>query len=212
MTSPWPAVQLVQPSRACCGLTKAAQKRRRYVTRATVAVATCVHKGFAKSLDLPFPLDACHTCHVIAKKATDLFRWSFPSEYSFVSEDLRYGKRPAKASSEAQVRLFSDHTVLIPFPAPSAFLRSHLISDTTLSNHTMSQLAITVGSKTLCATLQEVLDHNHHNINCVNLKNLPSRPEVFAVGDTVDVEARMGAGFNLPGGEATVLSRKTGWW
>lgn len=73
----------------------------------------------------------------------------------------------------------------------------------------MSQFAITVGSKTLCATLQEVLDHNHHNINCVNLKNLPPRHEVFAVGDTVDVEARMGAGFNLPGGVATVLSRKT---
>jgi hypothetical protein len=121
---------------------------------------------------LPFPLDACKTCYEIAKKATYLFRWSFPPEYSFVSEDPRYGKRPAKASPKAQ-------------------------------------LAITVGSKTLCATLQEVLDHNHHNINCVNLKNLPSRPEVFAVGDTVDVEARMGAGFNLPGGVATVLSRKT---
>jgi hypothetical protein len=61
----------------------------------------------------------------------------------------------------------------------------------------MSQLAITVGSKTLCATLQEVLDHNHHNINCVNLKNLPPRPEVFAMGDTVDGEARMGAGHRV---------------
>jgi len=56
----------------------------------------------------------------------------------------------------------------------------------------MSQFAITVGSKTLCATLQEVQDHNHHSINCVNLKNLPPRPEVFAGGDIVDVEARMG--------------------
>jgi hypothetical protein len=115
---------------ACCGLTKAVQKQRRYVTRATVAVATCMHKGFAKSLELPFPLDACHTCYVIAKKATDLFRWSFPSEYSFVSEDPRYGKRPAKAFPKAQVRLFSHHPVLIPFPAPSFFVQSHLISGT----------------------------------------------------------------------------------
>lgn len=105
---------------ACCGVTKAFQKNRRYVWRATVAVATCVHKGFAKSLELPFPLDACKPCYDIAKEATDLFRWSFPSESSFVSEDHRSGKRPAKTSHEAQVRLFSHPPVL--FPAPSAFL------------------------------------------------------------------------------------------
>jgi hypothetical protein len=115
---------------ACCGVTKPVQKHPRCVTRAAVAVATCVHKGFAKSLELPFPLDACKTCYEIAKKATDLFRWAFPSEYSFVSEDHRSGKRRAKAFPKAQVRLFSHHPVLFPFPAPSAFLRSHLISDT----------------------------------------------------------------------------------
>jgi hypothetical protein len=67
-------------------------------------------------------------------------------------------------------------------------------------------LGIAVGTKTLLTTLQELLDNN---MNCVNLKNLPPRPKVFAVGDTVDVGARMGPRNNLPGGVATVVSRTT---
>jgi hypothetical protein len=48
-----------------------------------------------------------------------------------------------------------------------------------------------------------------HNISVVNLNNLPPRAGVFAVGSTVKVEARMGPGFNQPGGVAKVVSRKS---
>ena len=48
-----------------------------------------------------------------------------------------------------------------------------------------------------------------HNISVVNLKNLPPRAGVFAVGSIVKVEARMGPGFNHPGGVAKVVSRKS---
>ena len=47
------------------------------------------------------------------------------------------------------------------------------------------------------------------NINVVNLKNLPSAAQLFIVDSVVNVSARMGPGFNYPGGVATVVSRKS---
>jgi len=91
------------------------------------------------------------------------------------------------------------------FPTESAFI-SHTNKGKNLNLTASSQSVIAVGSKTLRTTLEEVLAQN---INLIILKNLPTRAEAFAVRDTVNVQRRMGAGFNLPGGVATVMSRRS---
>lgn len=65
---------------------------------------------------------------------------------------------------------------------------------------------IAVGAKTLRKALEEV---SRQNIHFLNLENLPARAEAFVVGSTMDVEPRLGPGFNQRGGVATVMSRKS---
>lgn len=84
---------------ACCGEVKPVPKTRRVIWSDTVAVAACVHKGFVKRLEFPFPQSACKHCYDIAKQATDLCRWSFPTESAFKGE--HDNRKPV--SHEAQV-------------------------------------------------------------------------------------------------------------
>jgi chromosome segregation ATPase len=68
------------------------------------------------------------------------------------------------------------------------------------------QSVIACGNKTLRNALDEIWGGN---IGTLNLDNLPSHNEGFAVGSSVEVAARLGPGFNKRGGAATVTDKRT---